>query len=1106
MKTKYLFVIIMITLIGVQSRTAAQIDKDQAIGIVKANLTNEELHNWNVLVFPDLIQGQEFYLSSYYVLHCTYDKSWLFFIDMYPTAQWDHSCKYIFLDQETGNYTTINYSIPPQDYWYGWEYVNSPHPYPVNIPLYDSIQVVSNNIEPDPHKYAVFLCWNESEKGRWNNLSHIYCGIKRNYGFMDENIFVLSGNGTVPYPLLPNLDNDTVLNDFDGPCTKDSIHDVFNYLNQVMTNVDILFVYANSHGHRTGQDTSYLRLWNFDSLFDYELADLVDGINCSQKIFGIDACHSGDFVDDLENDHSTVQTCVSGDTVSFYDPGLGFEDMSFWWGTALRGYYPYSKKYPYENGPKIGEHDSLFTISSIDSVDFNPDDTLGGNHDGFIQFQEAFNFAFRYASDIRDRDGQNYINEGFQGDLLTLNGIEGRVDTTQSIIGSFLFGRKLTLSPGVTLSNGITSLNFYLNDSTEILIQDSAKLDINGNSTDITGCAGESFITVEGDLRQTRMDFTANPGAVINVRFTNPDNNYELDHFTFNNAKVSGICNSLSFVQSSFTDSPFEFSGRELILSNSNVFSNSPLDFSGGNLLVNDENEFTNSTIDISNPSSLASTCEISGGNTFNNTTTTQANAVITIEDYTNFLIENNEISYDANRGIELFYAGWDERGDHSIRDNSIQFTGTSYSHIAELGIHSYFSNALIENNQISNNDYGIAGFHRSALAIVGDSLAVDIDHTQLIADNTISQCIFNYASFPYEFQFNVIRDISPGNKPFIKAVEYDEMIQDTTGIRGWKGDPIFYVTDNCWVNDTNPADRLVPVGAYFWRPIWCPGGGHLKLDDDPKTLYYQASENIDEGNFIQAESEFKQIISDYPENKYAQASLKGLFALNPAIHDTNYAFLKAYCDSLSINPGDSLLGKSAEWLSIHSNIRNKQYQQAINSLDSILSNPGTLADSIFAMIDLSNVLYEMYDSSGLKSFLVTQHPQIIPESYKKHIIQRNDWIELLLKSKDNTTPGVIAPPDLKEDLRPGRITSLYPNPFENQLNIYYNLKKEGDLKLSIYAASGQRLVSFDLGKKVPGDFQETITLASISDGIFFLLLSLDGMVIDTEKIIHFER
>jgi len=657
MKLNYFFVILLIILIGIQSTTSAQIDKNQAIGIVRSNMTNEELQNYNVLVYPDLIQGQEFNLSPYHVLHSTYDNSWLFFIDMYPQAQWDHNCRYIFVDHQTGNYSTINFKIPPQDYWYGWEYVNDPHPYPAINPIPDSIQAVSYTLNPDPHKYAVFLCWWEGEPCRWNNLSHLYCGIKRNYGFLEENIFVLSGSGVINDTMSEDLDGDLIGPDFDGPCTKDSIEDVFNYLSQVMTEEDLLFVYATTHGHRTGQDTSYLRLWDYDSLFDYELAELADEIVCSQKIFGIDACHSGDFVDDLDNEHSTIQTCVSGDRLSVISTGFGFHDMSFWWGTALRGCYPSSdKSKPWENGPYIGEHDSLYTISNIDSVDFNPDDSLGGNSDGFIQFQEAFNFAYRYASDIRDRGGQNYINEGFQGDLLTLNGIEGRVDTSQAITGNFLIGRKLTLAPEVVLSdysNAQNPLNFYLNDSTEILVQDSATLNINGYYTKFIGCSGQSFVNIEGDISSNYMNFEAGNGATINVNFINPDKNYDLTAFNFENASIHASCNQLKFSTSDFDNTLLDFSGGRLELCYYNQFSGSDLEFTGTTLKITNNNEIDNSNLiiysgtDTINESNDISYAEIEfsgdelyilGPNNITNSALDLENGNINIEDGNSFV------------------------------------------------------------------------------------------------------------------------------------------------------------------------------------------------------------------------------------------------------------------------------------------------------------------------------------------------------------------------------------------------------------------------------------------------------------------------------------
>jgi hypothetical protein len=1124
MRTRIFKSILLIGLIISFFNINAQIEKLQAVDLVMENVIKEDSVNFNVLIYPELIHGSEYKLSNFHSLHSPYDNAWLFFIDMVPKAQWDHDCKYLFVDQQKGEITEIKHRIPPNNYWRNWEFVNYPFPYPAVLIPSDSIMAINYITAPDPHKYAVLLCWNEEEPFRWPDLSHIYCGIKRNYGFMDENIFVLSGSGVInPDSVSPNLDGDLIYPDFDGPCKKDSIEAVFNHLKYVMTNEDILFVYATTHGETKGQNLSFLRLWDYDTLYDYELASLVADIECSQKIFCLDACYSGGFVDNLEGDHTIIQTCVDGQNPSWIGTEFGFTDMSLWWGTAIRGYYPKNKLRPWEDWFKIGENDSLFLISNIDSTDYNPDSD-SGNADGFIQFQEAFNFAHHYAADIRDRNGQNYINHGFRGDLLTLNGIEGRVDTTQSIVGNYLIGRKLTLALGVTLSEASNynhHLNIFLNDSSEILVEDGADLDIACYFSDFVGCSGKSKITVLGDLSPTKMYFSAYPGAEILLDFNNTESQYALDHFKFVNTNVSGICDSLSFSLCNFENSTIDFSGNKLNIFNNNNLYNAKLNFTGnelnisqlnqidsseinissGNATIDYENDFSNSSIDVSNPRSLSSSCTITG-NSFENTSTIQSINVITIEDYTNFLIENNSIEYDEHCGIGLFYAGLDERGEHAIRNNNpIRFTGTGIPLLAELGIHSYFSNGLIENNHIDNNDFGISGFHQSNLSVMGESSAQYEENTQVIEDNTISQCIFSYSSFPYEFQYNVLRDESLENKPFIQTVEYDLISQDTNLNRGMNWDTL-HVEYNCWVNDTNPSDRLIPSGKYSWRPTWCPGEGHLKSADIPGTLYEQALNNIDEGYYLEAESGFKQIIAEYPKNNFAQASLKGLFSLNPAIHDTDYTYIKAYCDSLAMNPGDSLLGKSAEWLSIHCNIRDMQYQLAVNSLDSIIFNPGTLADSVFAMIDLCKVFSLMNETSGSKSALYTRHPDIIPESREKYITQRKEWIDLLLRPAESQTQGIDTLGDQAVEEIPARILAVYPNPTDGSFTIRYSSTLQGAVRIQVLSITGQALTDMNFEINSPGEYQHVVNNNDLPAGIYFVVLSVNGLKTDAEKLL----
>jgi hypothetical protein len=387
-------------------------------------------------------------------------------------------------------------------------------------------------------------------------------------------------------------------------------------------------------------------------------------------------------------------------------------------------------------------------------------------------------------------------------------------------------------------------------------------------------------------------------------------------------------------------------------------------------------------------------------------------------------------------------------------------------------------------------------------LKVLGDSTAKDIYSTQLFENNTQSQCLFSYGSFPTEFHYNVLKDGSTTNHPFIRAVDYDEVIPDTNHTRGM--DTIhFHVENNYWVNDTNPSDRLLPLNKYYWRPVWwCPGARNLKTDDIPGELYVQAMELIEGEDYFEAESIFKQIIAEYADNEYAQASLKGLFGLNPAFHDTDFAYVKAYCDSLSMNPGDSLLGKTAEWLSIHCNIKDKHYQQAVNSLDSIIFNPGTQADSVFAMIDLCKVFSLMNETSGSKSALYTRHPDIIPESREKYIAQRKEWINLLLRPAESQTQGIDTPGDQAVEEIPARILAVYPNPSEGSFTVRYSTSLQGTVGIQIFTISGKLLTDLKSDVTIPGEYQQVVTNTDLLAGIYFVVLSVNGLKTDAEKLL----
>jgi hypothetical protein len=646
------------------------------------------------------------------------------------------------------------------------------------------------------------------------------------------------------------------------------------------------------------------------------------------------------------------------------------------------------------------------------------------------------------------------------------------IDVDTLLVTNQIFRLSDTLSEGATLTigSGHSNTELHLHDA-ELLIEEGSVLYLSAYSS-LIAKSGTNKIIVKGSLIIEPNAYLKSEGnATLEIYFESDTINSNYSNCTIENVKITGYSHALTI--------------NECHLSGLQVH------YSSGNLVFSDNTCF-NSVLKAYHPLNSSSFCSITN-NSFDNNNNTPGWSVITIEDYPSFLIQDNSIQYNYDRGVELFYAGMEARGVHSLENNTIQFTGFPMDSVAELGIHAYYSNVDIHNNKIQYNDYGITGFHRSELTVLGDSLAEDFDETQLIGDNTKSQCLFNLSTFPTVFHWNVVRDVSSQDRPFIKVVEFDEMIEDTNEVRDWSGDHDFDVTYNCWVNDTNPDDRLVPNGAYLWRPAWCPGSGHLFQEEEPKLLYEQAMAEITEGDYTEAESGFKQIISVYPEDKYAQASLKELFALNPAIYDTNYMIFMTYCDSLSINPGDSLLGTTADWLSIHCKIKDKQYQSAINELDSVLSNAGTVADSVFAMIDLNYVYLNALDSNNLQSRCISKNDNMLARTSDGYSKKRKDWIELLMKDTEVEHGDQTEPINDQSISQTSQNISIYPNPASENINIISNKPIN---EIFIYNTIGGQVFFSDNAVK-----QMIIDVGSLPAGLYFVQCRIDGAII-TRKIV----
>ena len=161
-------------------------------------------------------------------------------------------------------------------------------------------------------------CWalaNGIERGEpmeefWNDTFLMWEMLLKE-GYSDENIIVLFAGGNDYQPEWVINDERYVVPDSLSPMTDDSatlanVNTVFTDLANTLTLDDFLFVWTFDHGYQEG-DHATLGLIDGD-IRDDEFAALTDQINCNKKVFWMQQCHSGGFIDDLQGEDTFIIT------------------------------------------------------------------------------------------------------------------------------------------------------------------------------------------------------------------------------------------------------------------------------------------------------------------------------------------------------------------------------------------------------------------------------------------------------------------------------------------------------------------------------------------------------------------------------------------------------------------------------------------------------------------------------------------------------------------------------------------------------------------------------------------------------------------------------
>ena len=517
MKNSKKFRLLLITAIMTFATISmAQITKQQAIDFVMDSIVGNQFDSVNVYMESDVQANAYYSTSSYDSIQSPYSEYWLFFIDQYPFAlEWGHPCNYVFTDKQSGN-TFIHYDqLPPFNYKLNLESVSISYEY--ITPSIDTLktQLQSSYLENSNLYAVVFAVGNY-----WHGISHLFSTLKEK-GFKQDNIYVLLEDGNPNNSLILDMDlnNDGIDDILENTiCNYNSLDSIFNILKTKMTNEDILFLYSMSHGEQTDTINGLkLNLWNHSPILDSQLAAMIEPINFSQLIYFVLSCHSGGMLDNFNKPHQTIITCVDLESYyfgnAFVKSNTGMSPFEYGTITSLRGFHPAGKDEPWNQGEKIGDYENISSIIPyITSDDINPDSIINnGNNDYVIQLQEVFNYTSFIDTEF-NTSGQFSYNLGFNEDLLSLTGISGKVNTTQTLEGNFLIGGLLSIEPDVELTLNNTT-NFYI-AGTKIVVKPGALLTIDNALLTSTHDTIWQGIEVWGDATQHQFEFTTgNPLA-----------------------------------------------------------------------------------------------------------------------------------------------------------------------------------------------------------------------------------------------------------------------------------------------------------------------------------------------------------------------------------------------------------------------------------------------------------------------------------------------------------------------------------------------------------------------------------------------------------------
>lgn len=538
-----------------------------------------------------------------------------------------------------------------------------------------------------------------------------------------------------------------------------------------------------------------------------------------------------------------------------------------------------------------------------------------------------------------------------------------------------------------------------------------------------------------------------------NIQFTVENSEYWDGVFLYD-------CGTVTMQNPTFANCELHSEDTEITINNG-TFTNSRISHYRKDLEVNNI-DFNNSFIYVNGISDepLQQSQKVTIDNcSFDNTLSGSA---IYITTYTDFEITNNSSINCNGTGINIQESG--SGRTHIISNN--QILGSSNGH-GILLYHTYAD--IIGYNNIHDKSAGIVGYHNCEITLLGNEDAP----YQIIRNNVRDEVVFTHDSFPTIFHYNKIYD---------NTHEYD-LVRCNAHEGGVR---VHDITMNYWGSIFDPELDFYPVGAFDYTPQWNP------IPTDPKDselLYAQAMQYEVEENYDLARLTYKAVIETFPESEFAIASAKQLLALEKKIESSDFAALQTYYETEPNMSHDADMQKLSEDLSNYCDIEMANYETAIGYSETIITNPPSLQDSVFAVID-AGYTYLLMESAGRSNF-VGKIASLKPKSKEDFEAKRDELLSGLLgntggNENQNEIPKVVV------------LNNNYPNPFNPTTTISFSIPDESKIDLIVYNIKGQKvktLVNNHLDRGNHSVVWNGVDDSgkSVSSGVYFYKLSVNG-------------